>query len=499
MPVPENTQIAIKRKTPKFPVRKLFPRGPEGIFYFRYYSDGKDRWVSTRTSDKGKAREIAKTYVESQAVGQLSSAAGVDPAKLAHDLSVKMVRDLTGKKVENVPVAGLHAKWESLTPNYSKLAEKTREVCEIVIDKFADWCKKEHIQYVTAVTPEKAQEYSKELLESGIAPKTYNDKIVHLSRVFSTLNATLGIPYRNPFDRRLIARIGKNERETVGHEALEPDMLEAVINEAAKHGADYRDLFVIGYLTGMRLKDCALLEWSHIKRGFIEVVPYKTRRSGNTAKVPVHEKLMAIFGEREKMNRRVKSKYVIPAIADQYIGCPNTICVRTQRIFNEALKDFDKIKRPVERNRKNKTNPYSFHSFRTTFMSLLAKQDVSIRDAMRMMGWESVDMIRVYEKELDKAKEFADKRAIQLMKNIDEFKVDIPESRVKIEPTSAALKSLSEKYSNITIGKVYNVTEAGIRKWLAKVGIVREKRIESADVGDAEIERIREALLATGV
>ena len=128
-------------------------------------------------------------------------------------------------------------------------------------------------------------------------------------------------------------------------------------------------------------------------------------------------------------------------------------------------------------------------------MSLLAKQDVSIRDAMRMMGWESVDMIRVYERELEKAKEFADKRAIQLMKNIDEFKVDIPESRVKIEPTSAALKSLSAKYSNITIGTVYNVTEAGVRKWLDKFGIVREKRIESADVGDAEIEKIREALL----
>lgn len=433
-------------------------------------------------------------------MAQLSSGADVDPAKLAQALSMKMVRDLTGKEIENIFISDLHAKWESLTPNYSKLAEKTREVCEIALKNFVEWCKKNQIQYVTAVTAEKAQEYSKYLLESGIAPKTYNDKIVHLSRVFATLNANFGIPYRNPFDRRLIARIGKNERETVSHEALESDMIQAVLKGAASHGKDYRDFFLTGWLTGMRLKDCALLEWSNIKGDFIEVVPYKTRRSGNIARVPIHEKLKTIFAERALCNKHEKSKYVIPAFAKKYLDNPQVLSVSSQRIFNEALKDFDKIKRPVGCNRRNKTNPFTFHSFRTTFMSLLAKQDVSIRDAMRMMGWESVDMIRVYERELEKAKEFADKRAIQLMKNIDEFKLEIPESRVKLEPTSAALKSLSAKYSNITIGKVYNVTEAGIRKWLDKFGIVREKRIESADVGDAEIERIkREALLATGV
>ena len=496
MPVAKDTKILNKRKSSPFPARKLFPRGPEGIFYFRYFSNGKDRWVSTRTSDKKKAREIAKTYIESQAIAQLSSGADVDPAKLAQVLSMKMVRDLTGKEIENIFIADLHAKWESLTPNYSKLAEKTREVCEIALNNFAEWCKKKQIQYVTAVTAEKAQEYSKHLLESGIAPKTYNDKIVHLSRVFATLNATLGIPYRNPFDRRLIPRIGKTERETVSHEALEPDMVEAVMGKAAAHGRDCRDLFVIAWLTGMRLKDCTLLEWNHIKGSFIEVVPYKTRRSGNIAKVPVHEKLKLIFAERGKMNKLVKSKYVIPVLAEQYLENPQVISVRAQRIFNEALKDFEKIKKPVGGNRKNKTNPYSFHSFRTTFMSLLAKQDVSIRDAMRMMGWESVDMIRVYERELEKAKEFADKRAIKLMENIDEFKMELPEGHIKLEPTAEALETLSAKYSNITIGKVYDVTEAGVRKWLTKFAIVRKKRIESANVGDAEIEKIRSGILA---
>ncbi|HBC89238.1 MAG TPA: hypothetical protein DCZ94_20045 [Lentisphaeria bacterium] len=485
----ETTKMTEKSKIPS---RKLFRRGPKKIYYFRYFFEGKDRWVSTKTTDKNKAKIIARAYSEAHLAAQLVPSQ--DPVKLAQDLSMKMVRDVTGKKIENVLIANLHEKWESLTPNYSKLAEKTRDVCEIALKNFAEWCKKKQIQYVTAVTAEKAQEYSKYLLESGIAPKTYNDKIVHLSRVFATLNATLGIPYRNPFDRRLIGRIGKAERETVSHEALESDMVEAVISEAAKHGSDYRDLFVIGWLTGMRFKDCVLLEWSHIKGGFIEVVPYKTRRSGNTAKVPVHEKLKMIFAEREKLNRHERSKYVTPKTAEQYIRSPQAVCVMSQRIFNEALKDFDKIKKPVGENRKNKTNPYSFHSFRTTFMSLLAKQDVSIRDAMRMMGWESVEMIRVYERELEKAKEFADKRALKLMENIDEFKMDIPESCIKLEPTAEALQSLSAKYSNITIGKIYDVTEGGVRKWLDKFGIKREKRIESADVPDKEIERIRKEL-----
>jgi hypothetical protein len=46
------------------------------------------------------------------------------------------------------------------------------------------------------------------------------------------------------------------------------------------------------------------------------------------------------------------------------------------------------------------------------------------------------------------------------------------------------------------IGRLYGgMTEAGVRKWLAKFKIVREKRIESADVDEREIERIRKELL----
>ena len=51
------------------------------------------------------------------------------------------------------------------------------------------------------------------------------------------------------------------------------------------------------------------------------------------------------------------------------------------------------------------------------------------------------------------------------------------------------------QYSNVTIGKIYGISEAAIRKHIKKRAIVREKRIESTDISDEELNTVRTELL----
>jgi integrase len=316
-----------------------------------------------------------------------------------------------------------------------------------------------------------------------------------LSRVFQSLNALSPLPYGDPFDRRRVQRRKKSEIDTASHQPLEPDTLAKVIAEAVADGKDYRDLFIVGAQTGMRLKDAALLKWSSIKGNFIEIKPHKTIRSGNTARIPTSPTLRKLLDNRKQT--ATDSKYVIPGVAEHYIRNSDYVTKRCKRIFEQALGKAATII-AAGKHRKNNTAIYSFHSFRTTFMSLLASKDVSTRDAMRMMGWESPEMIRIYEKMLEKARGDSDRRAQELVDSLDELKFDIPEcvaAERKLVPTEDALRELVDKYSNITIGKIYNnISEAAVRKALRKFGIERTKRIESADVTDKDIEKIRKAL-----
>ena len=81
------------------------------------------------------------------------------------------------------------------------------------------------------------------------------------------------------------------------------------------------------------------------------------------------------------------------------------------------------------------------------------------------------------------------------MSKIKEFNLSVPDVKKVLEqPDKEQLQRLVDQYSNITIGKIYGVSEAAVRKWMDK-SVLRTRRIESADISASEIERIRKELL----
>ena len=127
-------------------------------------------------------------------------------------------------------------------------------------------------------------------------------------------------------------------------------------------------------------------------------------------------------------------------------------------------------------------------------MSMLAAKQVSTRDAMRWFAWESPDMIKVYERELEKARGDADQRALKLVESMSELLMEPPEIPKVLAKDADTLRSLSVKYSNISMGRIYGVSEAAVRKWLDQHGITRPHRVFS-DLSEKEALSIREGLL----
>jgi len=476
---------------------KLFRRGKKRILYFKFRTSGKVQWHSTGTDDEKMARKIVETVMTSRDDAHVLYKRDKQAVKIASGMSDTIVKELTGKDADRIRIEDLHKEWKALQTNHDELSEGTQAFLETIHERFSEWCKNHDpkYEYIDEVSNKVAKMYAGHLWGECITPKTNNDHIKHLSRLFDTMDALYHLPNRNPFNRRNVPRQKTTAGSTASHKAFEPAELEAVISRAAQDGRDMRDLFVIGANTGLRLKDVALLKWEKMKGDFIKVVPYKTEKStGKLAIIPISSSLKTILDERKA--EKTDDEYVLPAIAQQYLSKKNSCAVdkRTQAVVEAVMKDKTTVK--AGKHRKRNTCVYGFHSLRATFMSLLASKDVSTRDAMRIMAWESPEMIRVYEQELEKARGDADERARKLIDSLDELKMDIPEVTEKIEfkPTKEALEGLMPKYSNETIGKIYDMSGVAVKKWMRKFGLERAKRIESADVTGTQLAEIRRTL-----
>jgi hypothetical protein len=115
--------------------------------------------------------------------------------------------------------------------------------------------------------------------------------------------------------------------------------------------------------------------------------------------------------------------------------------------------------------------------------------------AMRIMGWLSPEMIRVYERELEKARGEADKRSLEIINSIDELELEIPKINTRLKPTKEPLETFIQKYSNITIGKIYMTSEATIRKYIKQYEIARKTPIKPRKITDKQIKKIRQSLM----
>ncbi len=472
---------------------KLYQRGANGNWHFRRFVNGKDKAINTGTAVRSEAEAFVKQYVGLE----IEAANKEQRGELAARTAQAIMLTVRGEGIERYSFEDAFKVYLNTTEDFSELSVRYREAFISTCRKFFAWCRGNGLQYIDEVSDEIARNYARKLTDEHLSPKSFDDYIKILSKFFTTVDAMKKLPNRNPFNKVNIKRKKKGLVSEATHRPLEPEMIRKVMECAANTEEDLFDLFTIGLYTGMRLKDAALLRWEAVQENFLEIIPFKTRRYGTIARVPITGELRKMLDLRRET--RGFSQYVIPGIADLYWHDSGyTVSKHSQKVFVQALGKENTMMPKGER-RKVNVSIYTFESFRTTFASLLGSHDTEYRTVMEMMGWSSWNMLKVYEKKYNFNSHIRDREKTQSVEKLQilsasmENIVPAPKS---LSPTKEALEHLIGRYSNVTIGRIYDMSDVAIKKWMIKFGLSRSRRIFSSQLTEEEILKIREELQA---
>lgn len=223
--------------------------------------------------------------------------------------------------------------------------------------KFCAWCDMLNIKALYEVTPEHAKQYIQMMKEAKWRPNTINHHLTFFKGFFKAMQEVAKLS-GNPF-----ANIRKLRPDVISRRVLTMDELQAILD---KSQGELHTLFLIGMCTGMRLEDCALLQWHEVDlmRGIIRHQPYKTRHSSGAVVVLG---IPAILKD-ELSSLDKKGAYILPTIAAKYSGNGQTTLTKQ---IQQHLRDCG-----IETTTRNEDGRIvtlaGFHSLRHTWVSLQA-------------------------------------------------------------------------------------------------------------------------------
>ena len=193
------------------------------------------------------------------------------------------------------------------------------------------------------------------------------------------------------------ARITENPWTKIRHMALATHTRrELTVDELARVcgsvTGEMRLLFAVGIYTGLRLGDCALLEWGAIDlaRNRIVTIPRKTARhaNGKPVLIPLHPVLAAMLAEIPSDER---TGYLLPGLAAMYEHDTGMISNRIQAVFANAG-----IRTQTTEEGGRARVDVGFHSLRHTFVSLSANAGAPLAVVQAIVGHSNPAMTRHY-------------------------------------------------------------------------------------------------------
>lgn len=163
----------------------------------------------------------------------------------------------------------------------------------------------------------------------------------------------------------------------------------------AAPSADWKGVSLVGVYTGIRLNDAASLIWKDIDlhEGTITLVPQKTDRHRTKLTIPLHPELAEFFLSHPSSENETDS--VFPSLANKSTGGRSGLSDCFAGIMEKA-----KIKRTALRSigkgAARTMYDLSFHSFRHTANSLMAKAGVSQELRRKITGHTTDRMNDIY-------------------------------------------------------------------------------------------------------
>ncbi len=372
----------------------LFKRG--SVYYLKWTFNGKSITKRLTRKDQWGVEHGITTIEEAES----ARARIMDGWKLADQQKAEehLLARITGraaeiKKFEEAkPGLAVNRAWDTFLKSRRRpdSGVRTLESYACQWNRFADWMKGKHpVATIRDVDGAMAEAYAVNLEEGGLSANTYNKHLALLQMVFRVLAHTK--EYRVPANPWTENDIPRKKLTPHSRRELTIEELKRVCAAAA---GELRLLFAIGMYTGLRLGDCATLQWGEtdLQRGRIVRVPNKTaRRDGKAVIVPLHRVLAALLSETPEDQRKGD---VLPETAALYRKHPDQLTRHIGALFHAC--NVVTAAKDTRSKRLRTAVDVGFHSLRHTFVSMCRAANTPLSVVESIVGHSSPAMTRHY-------------------------------------------------------------------------------------------------------
>ena len=369
-------------------------------------------------------------------------------------------------KTKEIPIDSI---WETymVQPNRPDSGEVTLDGYKKILNLFTQWLKKYHpeVTHAGKITSEIAMEYFNFIWANDLSARSYNSRKQALKLIFKHIYEIAGLE-KNPFEdiKGKTGMSGMREAFTEEDvqrifmsfktgffynkkvEGFGPGRTRIVKYEKTEYVPLHKEeMFVLLNLccwTGCRGQDGCLMQWSNVNmiQRTISFIPIKTARKTGYKMVtlPMHPQLYEALKLAESWRNENENgeDYILPKVAKRYTYNHCGVQHDVIKIIRYATGLETTIGKKALHH-KIRSNRYSLHSFRHTFVSFCANAGVPLDVVASIVGHGSSAMTRHYAHISHQAKE----KAIQALPVI---KLDNDNNLSSKEELLKQLSELSE-------------------------------------------------------
>jgi len=350
----ENPRIYIGHRVGHRPGKKVVSRA----WYAEYCIDSKQRQVSLGTSNKSAALKKAwELYARLQH--------GEQPAvrsRITIDQVFKEYLDMQRARGR---------------------APRTIEKYELVERNVRAWMKDKGLRRAASLGEHDFWSFRKHLADQGLQDKTIYDRCVVVKQAFKWATGKARLIPRNPFDG-----ISMTKPEPTQQPCFSPQQIGLLLANASDH---MRPIITLLAHTGMRFGEVRDLRWEDVRLddgdGFIVVRrggsrPDRTKNS-RIRRIPMHPRVREELMKMKRLDDRV------------FHALPSTKYPDgTGQLDERRL--LVSVKRFCKRAGLPDPNQYKIHTFRHTFASMCARNNVSYKYALEWMGHRDSAILDLY-------------------------------------------------------------------------------------------------------
>jgi integrase len=356
------------------------PRGKSPYWYAAFYgADGSRRFKSTKTSDRRQATRICTEWESAALRARKRTLTTAQVRSVFNELLEQSGDD----PLESFTIGDWMAEW--LTTKKASHAPATWERYRKPVEDFVAHLGTRATLPLRAATSKDIRKFRDAQRAAGRAAATVNFSHKALASAFEAAkrqayidaNPCHAVDYLPTHDEKV-------EKGTFSAKDV------SAIVQAAKDSRDWQGVILLGYYTGLRLKDCLSLKWSSVdfQAKVLKVTPRKTARTGKKLEIPMSPDIEEFLIEHPVGKRDTDP--VFPSLAKLSIGGNRGASRLFQRIMQDAglasgtLRDAagDSGRAVAER---------SFHSLRHSYITALSSAGVAVEVRQKLVGHSTAE------------------------------------------------------------------------------------------------------------